>query len=257
VNATAPTAALEARGIEKSYGGLRAVAGVSFAVHAGEVLGIAGPNGAGKTTLFDVISGLTGANHGSVLLDGQPITNLTVHRRCRLGLARTFQQPTIADSLTVMQNVMIGAYFGGGGGRPISLLKGVDRGRWADRILRFVGLMDKADAVARPLGVFDKKRLMLATALATSPRVLLLDEPFGGLNPTEIQQTIELIANIRAGEVAVVCIEHVMRALTALADRVLVMHNGATLFEGTPDGMLADSRVIAVYLGTQTGEVTS
>src|SRR5712692_552095 len=248
---------LETMSIDKSFGGLRAVAEVSFAVYPGEVLGIAGPNGAGKTTLFDVISGLTKPNHGSVLLNGQPITNLTVHLRCRLGLARTFQQPTVADSLTVMQNVIVGAYFGGGEGRPISLLQGVDRGRWADSILRFVGLQNKADAVARPLGIFDKKRLMLATALATSPRVLLLDEPFGGLNPAEIQQTIELIRNIRAAEVAVVCIEHVMRALTALADRVLVMHNGATLFEGTPDGMLADPRVIAVYLGTQTGEVMS
>jgi branched-chain amino acid transport system ATP-binding protein len=251
----APAPVLEARNVEKAYGGLRAVAGVSFTVEPGEVLGIAGPNGAGKTTLFDVISGLTGANRGTVLLDGQPVTNLTVHRRCRLGLARTFQQPTVADSLTVRQNVTIGAYFGGGEGRPFSLLNGLDRDGWADAILRFVGLRGKADHLARPLAVFDKKRLMLATALATSPRVLLLDEPFGGLNPAEIEETIELIRRIRAAAIAVVCIEHVMRALTVLADRVLVMHNGVTLFEGTPQGMLADPRVIAVYLGTQTGEV--
>ena len=254
MNAIASAPVLEARTIEKTFGGLKAVVGVSFDVKAGEILGIAGPNGAGKTTLFDVISGLTRANGGSVLLDGQLITNRTVHRRCRLGLARTFQQPTVADSLTVMQNVVVGAFFGGGQSRPISLLEGLDRGQWADSLLRFVGLHDKADLVARPLGVFDKKRLMLATALATSPRVLLLDEPFGGLNPPEIQQTIELIKKIRDAGVAVACIEHVMRALTVLADRVLVMHNGSTLFEGTPEEMLADPNVIAVYLGVQTGE---
>jgi branched-chain amino acid transport system ATP-binding protein len=255
VNAIASAPVLEARDIDKMFGGLKAVVGVSFGVKAGEILGIAGPNGAGKTTLFDVISGLTKANGGTVLLDGQPITNQTVHHRCRLGLARTFQQPTVADSLTVMQNVVVGASFGGGQNRPISLLEGLDRRKWAETLLRFVSLQDKANLVARPLGVFDKKRLMLATALATSPRVLLLDEPFGGLNPPEIQQTIELIRRIRDAGVAVACIEHVMRALTALADRVLVMHNGATLFEGTPEAMLADPNVIAVYLGVQAGEV--
>ena len=244
-------AELEVRQVSKSYGGLRAVADVSFAVRGGEVLGIAGPNGAGKTTLFDVVTGLTPRSGGDVLLDGASIAARTVHGRCHLGLARTFQQPTVAGSLSVWENVLLGACFG----RPREHWQGLDAGLepYVDLILELTGLQEKAGARAALLGVFDKKRLMLASALAVGPRVLLLDEPFGGLNPQEIESTLELIARIRDLGVAVVCIEHVMRALVRLAGRVVVMHHGTILFDGTPEEMLADEQVIAVYLGQRAG----
>jgi branched-chain amino acid transport system ATP-binding protein len=227
---------LEARGITKLYGGLRAVAHVSFSVEPGEVLGIAGPNGAGKTTLFDTITGHTIATDGEIVLAGEPIRGTKIHHRCRLGLARTFQHPVSADTLTVLENAYLAASFRRGRTGRRSRSDDVAAGQAA---LERVGL----------LPVYDRKRLMIATALATDPLVLLLDEPFGGLSLGEIDETMALIGRIRESGVAIVCIEHVMRALVALADRVLVMHHGAELFVGTPAEMLRDKRVIEVYLG--------
>jgi len=246
VSATAPArGVLEGRAVCKNYGGLRAVVDVSFSVAPGEILGIVGPNGAGKTTLFDVITGLTKATSGDVLLDGGSIVDAPVHRRTELGVARTFQQPTIADSLTVLENLYVAASFRrgrNGDGRDGDVAVALEQ-------LAFVGLTERADVEAGPLGVFDKKRLMLGTALAANPKVLLLDEPFGGLNPQEIAHVMRLIRGVRDDGMAVVVIEHVMRALTSLADRVLVMHHGAELFVGTPEQMLANEQVIDVYLG--------
>jgi branched-chain amino acid transport system ATP-binding protein len=238
---------LQARGISKHYGGLQAVSNVSFAVSAAEILGVAGPNGAGKTTLFDVITGHTRASSGEVLLMGKPVTGKPVHARARLGIARTFQQPTVAHSLTVAENMLLAASFGASG-RGAGGHAHPPRER-AEELLDFVGLADRAGEQCALLRVFDRKRLMLGTALAADPAVLLLDEPFGGLTPAEIDTTIGLIEAVRDRGLAVVCIEHVMRALTSLADRVLVMHHGALLFEGTPAQMLTDPQVIQVYLG--------
>ena len=246
--AGASQAVLQAREVRKDYGGLRAVADVSFEVAAGEVLGIAGPNGAGKTTLFDVITGHTRATAGEVLLAGQPITSAPVHVRARLGLARTFQQPTVARSLTVAENMLLAAAFG----RPRT--GAADRrppGEIAAEFLDFVGLAGRAQLQSDLLGVYDRKSLMLGTALATGASAILLDEPFGGLSPAEIDRTIELIGAIRRRGLAVVCIEHVMRALTTIADRVMVMHHGAVFFTGTPTQMLADQKVVEVYLGAR------
>lgn len=240
---------LQARGIRKDYGGLRAVADVSLQVGHGEVLGIAGPNGAGKTTLFDVITGHTRATAGEVLLAGKPITSEPVHVRARLGLARTFQQPTVARSLTVAENMLLAAAFG----RPRASGRGGSQHprEVAAEYLEFVGLAAKARVRSDLLGVYDRKSLMLGTALATGASAILLDEPFGGLSPAEIDRTIELIGTVRERGLAVVCIEHVMRALTAISDRVMVMHHGAVFFEGTPAQMLADAKVIEVYLGAR------
>jgi len=239
---------LEVRGVTKLYGGLRAVDDLSFTVAPGEVLGIAGPNGAGKTTLFDTITGHTVSTSGRIELAGRSIRGTKIHHRCRLGLARTFQQPAAAQTLTVLENAYLAASFrrGRGRGGPRARPGDVARGMAA---LEMVGLEHRATTIAAQLPVYDRKRLMIATALATEPLVLLLDEPFGGLNPGEIDTTVALLK--RAGEtgVAIVCIEHVMRALVALADRVLVMHHGAQLFIGTPAEMLGDPRVIEVYLG--------
>jgi branched-chain amino acid transport system ATP-binding protein len=243
----AESAELAVHDLAKHYGGLRAVDGISFAVAGGEILGIVGPNGAGKTTLFDVVTGLTRATSGDVRLDGASLAGASVHRRCHLGIVRTFQQPTLAGSMSIRDNVLLGCYFGRPGAHWQDLP--TDLEDHADSILRLTGLADRADLVAGPLGIFDRKRTMLASALAAGPRVLLLDEPFGGLNPKEIDATLELISSVRALGVAIVCIEHVMRALVQLADRVLVMHHGATLFEGSSREMLADRRVNEVYLG--------
>jgi branched-chain amino acid transport system ATP-binding protein len=242
----APAAVLEAREITKLYGGLRAVDGVSFSVAPGEVLGIAGPNGAGKTTLFDTITGHTIATDGEIVLAGEPIRGTKIHHRCRLGLARTFQHPVAADTLTVLENAYLAASFRRGRAGRRSRSDDVAAGQAA---LDRVGLRDRAMAPASLLPVYDRKRLMIATALATDPLVLLLDEPFGGLSLGEIDETMGLIGRIRDSGVAIVCIEHVMRALVALADRVLVMHHGAEIFLGTPAEMLRDQRVVEVYLG--------
>lgn len=242
------TTALEVRSVCKNFGGLRAVREVSFAVHPGEILGIVGPNGAGKTTLFDVITGHTRCSGGDVLLDGVAVTDAPVNVRSRRGLARTFQQPTIAGSMSVLENMLLASFF-------------APRRRSGPRVsphdaaaeyLEFVGLEASAAVTAGSLPVFDKKRLMLGTALATGAQVLLLDEPFGGLSAGEIDFTVQLIRRVRDRGVAVVCIEHVMRALVALADRVIVMHHGATFFEGSPEEMLRDQQVIEIYLGAGT-----
>lgn len=240
---TAPI--LEARDVAKHYGGLRAVDGVSLALRAGEVLGVAGPNGAGKTTLFDVLSGHVAPTRGEIVLEGRSLTGATVHQRAQAGLARTFQRPTVAGSLTVLENAYLAAAHrrGRSGGRAGDLVV-------AERELERAGLTRVRRSVAGTLPVYDRKRLMIASALATEPRVLLLDEPFGGLNPGEIDETLALLRGVRDGGVPLLCIEHVMRALVALADRVLVLHHGASLFEGTPDEMLRDASVVDVYLGT-------
>lgn len=233
---------LEARDLVKAYGGLRAVDGISFTVQPGEILGVVGPNGAGKTTLFDVITGHTRPTGGQVFVDGTNVTRAPVHVRCHRGVARTFQQPLVAASLTVLENMVLATTFSRHQRRDAAF----DAAHgWLD----FIDLVDRANDLAGALDVFDTKRLMLGTALATDARVLLLDEPFGGLNAAEIDLTMDLIRRTQRGDLGVVCIEHVMRALTALADRVLVMHHGSALFTGTPEAMLADERVVDVYLG--------
>jgi branched-chain amino acid transport system ATP-binding protein len=238
---------LQAVRIRKDYGGLRAVADVSLAVQPAEVLGIAGPNGAGKTTLFDVITGHTQATAGEVLLAGRAITKAPVHVRARLGLARTFQQPTVARSLTVAENMLLAA----ASCRPRGRRSSQQVRETVAEYLELTGLAGQASVQADLLGVYDRKSLMLGTALATGASAILLDEPFGGLNPAEIDRTIELIGTVRERGCAVVCIEHVMRALTAVADRVMVMHHGGVLFEGSIAQMLADEHVIEVYLGAR------
>jgi branched-chain amino acid transport system ATP-binding protein len=253
---TEPTQAaepvLEARQITKLYGGLRAVDGVSFAVRPNEILGIAGPNGAGKTTLFDTITGHTVATSGEIVLRGESVVEAKIHQRCRLGLARTFQHPVAAETLTALENTYLAASFRPGEKRR-SRSGDVAAGREA---LAAVGLEDYASTQASLLPVAARKRLMIATALATDPHVLLLDEPFGGLGVHDVDDTVSLIKRIRDTGMAIVCIEHVMRALVALADRVLVMHHGAELFLGTPEAMMADERVIDVYLGARGGGAT-
>lgn len=240
---------LETVDVVKTYGGLAAVDGLTFRVEEGETFGIAGPNGAGKTTLFDVVTGLVRATSGEILMRGEPIQEVTVHQICRLGIARTFQQPSVFDTQSVLSNALAGAQFGGGRSFLSGLRLAPEVLERAAAELEFVGLGDRAGELAGPLPVFDKKRLMIASALATDPVLLFLDEPFGGLNAGEVDQLMALLRAIKERGVTLVLIEHVMRALMSLSDRVLIMNHGKSLFEGSPADVIADEEVVRVYLG--------
>jgi branched-chain amino acid transport system ATP-binding protein len=247
MSATAPL--LACRSVSKYFGALAAVQDLSFEVAPGEVLGIGGPNGAGKTTLFEVISGFSPASAGEVEFDGRPITQLTPERICHAGIARTFQLNAGFDSLSVRDNVLIAAYFGRRNRAAPGLA--VDRAtrERADEALAFVGLAGSADAPTGGLPVLDRKLLMLAGALATDPKLLLMDEPVGGLNPGEIDHVMRVIGKLRQLGVTVIVIEHVMRFLVELSSRILIMHHGEKIYEGPPAGLVRDATVVDVYLG--------
>ena len=240
---------LECQKVSKAYGGLLAVSELSFAVEPGEVYAIVGPNGAGKTSLFDCISGVNPATSGVIKFGDRQIQGLRPHDICRLGLARTFQTTVAFDSQTVLTNVLVGGTFGREGENPFLSFKESATDVALDA-LALCGLADQQRALASSLPVLARKRLMLATALATRPRLLLLDEPFGGLNPSERTEMIELIRVVARTGVTILMIEHVMKAVQALADRILVIHHGQQIAEGPPSRVLRDPRVIEVYLGT-------
>jgi branched-chain amino acid transport system ATP-binding protein len=241
-------AILECQKVSKAYGGLLAVSNLSFAVESGEVYSIVGPNGAGKTSLFDCISGVNPATSGSIKFNGREISGLRAHQICRLGLARTFQTTVAFDSQTVLTNVLVGGTFGRETEHPTLWFKSEAQEHALDA-LALCGLAGRQRSLARQLTVLARKRLMLATALAMRPQLLLLDEPFGGLNPAERTQMIELIRTVARTGVTILMIEHVMKAVQALANRTLVIHHGQQIAEGPPSKVLRDPRVIEVYLG--------
>lgn len=242
-------AILECQKVSKAYGGLLAVSDLSFAVEPGEVYAIVGPNGAGKTSLFDCISGVNPATSGVVRFRDREIQSLRAHDICRLGLARTFQTTVAFDSQTVLTNVLVGGTFGLAGENAFLSFK-ASASEAALDALALCGLADQQRALAGSLPVLARKRLMLATALATRPQLLLLDEPVGGLNPAERMQMIDLIRIVAKTGVTILMIEHVMKAVQALAGQVLVIHHGQQIAEGPPSKVLRDPRVIEVYLGT-------
>jgi branched-chain amino acid transport system ATP-binding protein len=229
------------------FGGLAALNGVSFAVAPQEIVGLIGPNGAGKTTLFNVITGLLRPTRGAIRFKGEDITGLPSHIICHRGIARTFQLVRVFPSLTVLENVLVGGCFGGDGqgtdlrqARPDALER-----------LRFVGLDHVAERPAGSLPIVARKRLEIARALATRPSLLLLDEVIAGLTPTEAGQLMELIARIRAGGTTIILIEHVMKAIMNLSDRIVVLHHGEKLAEGAPREIARAPAVVAAYLGEQ------
>lgn len=248
------TPIFETDAVTKRFGGLTAVDGVSMRVLEGQIFGIAGPNGAGKTTFFDLVTGLVRTDAGEVRLRGESIARASVTQICHRGIARTFQHPAVFDTQTVLANAVVGAQFGSGRSWLSALRK--DRAAldaaWSE--LEFTGLAAVARQQAGPLPVFDKKRLMIASALATGPAMLFLDEPFGGLTPPEIDDLMDLLARIKRRGVTIVLIEHVMRALMALSDRVLILNQGTVLFEGTPREVAAHEDVVRVYLGESPAE---
>ena len=239
---------LKVEGVVKRFGGLVALDGVTFEVTEGEILGIIGPNGAGKTTLFNVISGVYKPEEGRVLYrrDGGwlDITGWKPHRVARLGIARTHQIPKPFPELSLLENTMIGAMFGG------KSMRESEAQRHALEILEFVGLADKAELPAKVLNVQEKKRLELARALAAEPRILMLDEVLAGLTPAEVSQMLELLSKIRREKgVTILMIEHVMHAVMNLADRIVVLHFGRKIAEGTPEEVANNPDVITAYLG--------
>lgn len=231
------------------FGAVKAVDNISFDINKGDILGIGGPNGAGKTTLFDVISGLTSADSGNIYFDNQDITKFPPHKRCHAGLARTFQLNAAFESLTVRENTLAGSYFGHSNrifpGARFSK-QSVERAEWA---LSLVGLADEADRSVETLPVYKRKLLMLAGALSSGPLLLMMDEPVGGLNKQEVDDIMAIVRKVSETGVTVLLIEHVMRFLVALSDRVIVMHHGENIFEGEPSSLASDKTVVDVYLG--------
>ncbi len=247
------TPLLSCRDVTKTFGSLVAVGDLSFDLAAGEVLGIGGPNGAGKTTLFEMISGQTSVSSGQILLDGRDITRETAVRRCHAGMARVFQLNTGFDSLSVRDNVRVAAYYG----RRNRVMPGfgfsAEVETAADEALQRVGLCGRDRQSAATLPVIDRKLLMIAGALAMRPKLLLLDEPVGGLTHREIDQVAEVVSEVAASGVTVVLIEHVMRFLVQLSTRVMILHHGRKLYEGNAAGLAHDPEVVEVYLGKGAG----
>ena len=233
--------ALVIKGLSKRFGGLRAVQDVSFTVAENETLALIGPNGAGKTTSFHLITGFHRADSGSVKAFGREIVGLRPHQVCALGLARTFQVAKPFGAMTVLDNVMTGAFL-----RDRHVAVARDKAREA---IDFVGLSARAKTAAKDLTTIDQRRLEMARALATDPRILLLDEVMAGLNPSEIDQAVALVGKLSARGLTIVIVEHVMRAIMAVARRIVVLDHGQKIAEGTPAEVVANEEVIRAYLG--------
>ena len=241
---------LSVRGLTKRFGALAAVDELSFDALPGEVLGIGGPNGAGKTTLFDLVSGLERADAGAVALDGRDITRASAERICHLGVSRTFQLNAAFDSMSVGDNIYCAAYYGTQNVIFPKLWMDREMQRRVDEMMALVGLAGEADTVAGGLPVLQRKLLMVACALVSRPKLLLMDEPVGGLNPNEVDEMLRFLQHIRHElGLTILVIEHVMRFLTTLSDRVMILHHGQKIYEGSVDGLTSDETVVEVYLG--------
>ena len=234
--------ALVIKGLNKRFGGLRAVQDVSFTVKENETLALIGPNGAGKTTSFHLITGFHRPDSGSVKAFGQEITGLKPHDVCALGLARTFQVAKPFGAMTVLANVMTGAFL-----RDRHVTAARDKAREA---IEFVGLSAKQQTAARDLTTIDQRRLEMARALATQPRILLLDEVMAGLNPAEIDQAVALVGKLSQAGLTIVIVEHVMRAIMAVARHIVVLDHGQKIAEGSPKDIVENPEVIRAYLGS-------
>ena len=232
---------LSVSGVTKRFGGVTANNGISFEVAPGELVGIIGPNGAGKSTLFECISGFYRPDEGEVRLDGERITGLAPDAVCRRGIARTFQKLRPFQGMTVLENVMVGA---------LTRTKDVKHAReQAREWLSRVGLDEKVDAHARTLSTGQRKRLELARALATEPRVLLLDEVTGGVDQRTIPGLVQLVRDLHGRGLTLLVIEHNMRVITAIAQRIVALYMGEVIADGSPEAVARDRKVVEAYLG--------
>jgi branched-chain amino acid transport system ATP-binding protein len=235
---------LEGEGVTKYFGGLAAVSHVDFGVDQDKIVGLIGPNGAGKTTLFNLISGSLVPKEGAIRFNGQNITGLKPHKICKMGVARTFQSVKVFANMPVLANVLLGSLFG-----MSNSASAEDAAREAMESLEFVGLSAVRATPAKDLILANQKRLEVARALATKPELLLLDELMAGLNSTETAEAMELVTRIRNQGITVFMIEHVMKAIMSICDRIMVFHHGEKIAEGTPQEIATNKTVVEVYLG--------
>jgi len=250
------TVLLEAVGVGKRFGGVQALKDVSLTIHAGEIYGLIGPNGAGKTTFFNVLTGLYPRDAGKVLFAGRPLDLGSPHRVAQAGIARTFQNIRLFGNMTARENVMVGRHVRTRANVIGAVLRNqAARGeeaairRRADELLHYVGIADRADAIARHLAYGDQRRLEIARALATEPRLLALDEPAAGMNATETEGLKSLIEGLRADGVTVLLIEHDVKLVMGLCDRVAVLDYGEKIAEDVPSNVRNNAKVIEAYLG--------
>ena len=236
---------LELMQVRKSFGGIKAVEDFSLSVEEGEILGLIGPNGAGKSTLFNCIAGVFPPTSGEIVFRGEKINNQRPWDLCRKGLARTFQIVKPFATRSVLYNVMVGAF--------ATTDKRSEAEKRAREVLQHLHMDDKKDQRAGNLTIADRKRLEIARALATRPKMLLLDEVMAGLRPTEVDEMVAIIKRLREGGMTIFVIEHIMRAIMALSDRIAVLHFGTKIAEGTPQEIARDERVIKAYLGEDYG----
>jgi branched-chain amino acid transport system ATP-binding protein len=238
---------LEGQSVSKYFGGLAAVSDVDFNVDQGEIMGLIGPNGAGKTTLFNLVSAAFPVSSGEIRFKGNKISGLKPHRVCKIGIGRTFQETKVFGNMPVLQNVLVGAFFG-----TPNRISGADAAREASQALEFVGLSAMAGHLIQDLTLVNQKRVEVARALATRPELLLLDELMAGLNPAEVSEAMELVTKIRDTGITIFMVEHVMKAIMGICERIMVLHHGEKIAEGTPQEITSNKTVIEIYLGEET-----
>jgi len=237
---------LEGQGVTKFFGGLAAVSNVDFAVDQGEILGLIGPNGAGKTTLFNLVSGALPLSSGEIRFKGRKLNGLKPHEICKMGVSRTFQETKVFTNMPVLQNVLVGAFFG-----SPKHVSAADAARQANQALEFVGLSAVSTVPVKDLTLVSQKRVEVARALATKPELLLLDELMAGLNATEVSEAMELVTRIRDKGITILMVEHVMKAIMGISARVMVLHHGEKIAEGTCSEISCNKTVINIYLGEE------